>query len=701
MATNVMSAKTNGLAKMAKYTDFLVAAGLVAVVGMMIVPMPTWMLDVLLTLNVSMALTVLLVAIYTVKPLEFSSFPSLLLVATLFRLGLSIAGTRALLLNADAGAVVGAFGTVVVGGNYVVGLVVFAIILIVQFSVITNGTVRTAEVAARFTLDAMPGKQMAIDADLNAGIIDDQEALRRRAYITKEADFYGAMDGASKFVKGDAMAAIIMILVNIIGGLLVGVLQRHMDLMNAVQTYILLTIGIGLVTQIPALLISTAAGLMVTKAASEGDVGNDLTAQILSQPKPLMITGALCGVLMLVNGIPKAPFIIIGLACVALAQALKKQAKVRPTNEDTVVEAPVIPATMTELLTVDPIEVELGYGLIALADPKQGGDLLDRVTAVRRQSAVELGMLIPAIRVRDNMQLKPNMYSIKLRGVAVAQGEIYVGHLLAMDPGTATTQLQGIDTVEPAFGLPATWIADMQRAEAEMAGFTVVDPPSVMITHLTETLRRHAAEILTRQDTQELIDAVKETSPAVVNELIPEVLTLGDVQKVLQNLLTERVSIRDMSGILEALSDAGRFVKDADLLTEHVRAGLARQITAQYQTADGTVHVFTLDPVLEQSIAEGIRQTEVGMQLVLEPTAVQQILNGVRTQVERMAAMGYQPVALCSPRTRLHFRRLAERMLPTICVLSYNELATGAKLETVGMVTLENEDVEDQILQYA
>lgn len=687
--------------KFAKYTDLLVAVSLVVVVGMMIIPIPEWALDVLLTLNLSAALTVLLVAIYTIKPLDFSSFPSLLLVTTVFRLGLCIAATRAVLLNASAGSVVGAFGSVVVGGNYVVGIVIFAILLVVQFMVITNGTIRTAEVAARFTLDAMPGKQMAIDADLNAGIIDEKDAVQRREYITREADFYGAMDGASKFIRGDAIAAIIMIVVNIFGGFLVGILQRHMDFVGAMQTYILLTIGVGLVTQIPALLISTAAGLMVTKAASESDVGSDLAMQILSQPKPLLITAGICCVLLFVQGIPKAPFLLIAGVTFGLARFLKKQADIKPMSDETVVEAPKGPETMTELLSVDPIEVELGYGLIPLADPKQGGDLLERVTAVRRQAAIDLGMLVPAIRVRDNMQIKPNTYLIKLRGIEISRGEVYVGHLLAMDPGTATGHLQGIETTEPTFGLPATWIADMQRAEAEMSGFTVVDPASVMITHLTETLRRHAAEVLTRQDTQELIDAVKETSPAVVAELIPELLTLGDVQRVLQNLLAERVSIRDMGTILEALADAGRFVKDTDLLTEHVRAGLCRQITAQYQTPDGTVHVFTLDPSVEQAVAEGIRQTEVGMQLIMEPGMVQQLLQGTRTQVERMAAMGYQPVALCSPRTRVHYRRLAERMLPTIAVLSYNELASGVKLETIGMVTLEHEDAEDQIMQYA
>ena len=697
--------KPNVFLKVRKYTDLLVAAGLVAVIAMMIIPIPEWVLDVFLALNVSLALTVLLVAMYTVKPLEFSSFPSLLLVTTLFRLGLNIAATRLVLLNASAGSVVGAFGSVVVGGSYIIGLVIFAILIIVQFVVITNGTIRTAEVAARFTLDAMPGKQMAIDADLNAGIIDEHEAVQRREYITKEADFYGAMDGASKFVRGDAIAAIIMILVNVLGGFIIGVMQRHMDFMGAMQTYVLLTIGVGLATQIPALLISTAAGLMVTKAASEEDVGTDLASQVLSQPKPLLITAGICATLLLVRGMPKIPFLLIAVGALVLGRILQQQAA-KPVADETVVEAPKMPETMTDLLTVDPIEVELGYGLIPLADPKQGGDLLDRITAVRRQAALDLGLLVPAIRVRDNMQLKPNTYIIKLRGIEVARGEVFVGHLLAMDPGTATTQLQGIETTEPAFGLPATWIADIQRSEAEMAGHTVVDPPTVMITHLTETLKKHASEILSRQDTQQLIEAIKEQSPAVVSELIPDLLTLGDVQRVLQNLLAERVSIRDTATILEALGDAARFVKDTDLLTEHVRAALCRQITAQYQSAGasgegGTVHVFTLDPAMEQAVAEGIRQTEAGMQLVLEPGLVQRMMQGTRVQVERLAAMGYQPVALCSPRTRIHFKRLADRMIPTLAVLSYNELAPGVNLDTVGMVMVDNETAEDSVVQYA
>lgn len=702
LAVNSMGKqKTINLDLVTKYSDLFVAAAAVVIIGMMIMPMPQWLLDVLITLNITASLTILLVTVYSVNTLEFASFPAMILVSTLFRLALNISATRLILLQASAGSVIGAFGSVVVGGNYVVGVVVFIILVIVQFMVITNGTGRVAEVAARFTLDAMPGKQMAIDADLNAGLIDEKIARERRTAISREADFYGAMDGASKFVKGDSMAAVLMIIVNIIGGVLIGVMQRHMDAMTALQTYTLLTVGQGLVTQIPALLVSTATGLMVTKAASENSLGNDLSREVFSQPKALMVTAIICGVLALIPGMPKLPFLLVAGGGVIVANMFKKQPAKHGTEASEMPEAPKRPESMTDLLTVDPIEAELGYGLIPLADPKQGGDLLERITAVRRHAAMELGLLVPAIRVRDNLQLKPNAYSVKLRGHEVGGGEIYPGQLLAMNPGTATVQLKGIETVEPAFGLPATWISEHQQAEAELSGYTVVDPLTVLVTHLTELIRKHSPEMLTRQDTQTLLDNLKAQSPAVVDELIPQLLTAGDVQKVLQNLLAERVSIRDLATILEALADASRVTKDPDVLAEYVRQSLARQITNQYQSPDGAVRVFAVDPSIEQTIADGLRQTDGGVQLVLDPVTVQRILEGTKTQVERMAASGHQPIALCSPRVRLHYRRLVERMTPALAALSYNELCPGAKLETVGMVTLTNEDTANKIPQYA
>ncbi|HOP79096.1 MAG TPA: flagellar biosynthesis protein FlhA [Armatimonadota bacterium] len=695
--------KASKLNVIAKHNDLLVALAAVVVISMLIMPMPQWLLDVLVTFNITLSLTILLVTVYSVHTLEFASFPAMLLVTTLFRLSLNISATRLILLHGSAGSVITAFGSVVVGGNYVVGIVVFIILVIVQFIVITNGTGRVAEVAARFTLDAMPGKQMAIDADLNAGIIDEKEAQERRKLISREADFYGAMDGASKFVRGDALAAVVMIIVNILGGFMVGMLQRHMDLMTALQTYTLLTVGQGLVTQIPGLLISTATGLMVTKAASESNIGNDLANQMFSQPKALTVTAGICAVLALIPGIPKLPFLLVAAGCGTVAYFLKQQ-PIKPdasaTKAEEAPEAPKQPASMADLLVVDPIEVELGYGLIPLADPKQGGDLLERITAVRRHCATDLGLLVPAIRVRDNLQLKPNTYSIKLRGLEIAGGDIYPGQLLAMNPGTATTQLMGIETVEPAFGLPAIWVSEAQQSEAELSGYTVVDPLTVLITHLTEVLRKHAAEILTRQDTQTLIDNIKAQSPAVVDELIPSLMSIGDVQKVLQNLLAERVSIKDLSTILEALADAATVTKDTDMLSEYVRQALARQITRQYQTGD-TIRVFALDPSVEQVIADGLRQSEAGIQLMLDPVTVQKVLESTKAQVERMAASGNQPIAFCSPRIRIHYRRLVERMIPTLAVLSYNELCSGVKLETVGMVSLENEDSTYQVPQYA
>ncbi|MDO8586201.1 MAG: flagellar biosynthesis protein FlhA [Armatimonadota bacterium] len=689
MAVSLAGPKPERLGRLLKYSDLLVGVAAVVVVGMMVMPMPNWLLDMLLTLNITAALTILLVTAYSTEPLQFASFPAMLLVTTLFRLGLNIAATRLILLNGDAGAVIAAFGNVVVGGNYVVGVVVFAILIIIQFVVITNGTGRVAEVAARFTLDAMPGKQMAIDADLNAGIINEEEAQRRRRTISRESDFYGAMDGASKFVRGDAIAAVVMILVNVLGGFMVGVAQRHMDLATALRTYTLLTVGEGLVTQIPALLVSTATGLMVTKASSENSIGGEMISQI-AQPKALAATAAISGVLAFIPGLPKLPFLMIACGCGALAYLLRHRAapgqEIAPKPDP-----PKAPESMTDLLGVDAIELELGYGIIPLADVKQGGDLLERITAIRRRAAVEMGILVPAIRVRDNLQLKPNDYCVKLRGVEIARGQVYPGQALAMNPGGVTAELRGIETVEPAFGLPAIWIPEAQQSEAELAGYTVVDPLTVLVTHLTELIRSYAQELLTRQNTQTLIDTVKQDAPALIEELVPHVLGIGEIQKSLQNLLAERVSIRDLSAILEALADGGRLTKDTDLLTEYVRQALARQVTSQNQCDDGVVRAFTLDPQLEQMLAEGLRQTDNGVQLVIDPSLAQQVLEATRSQVEQMAAKGYQPVGLCSPRIRFHYRRLIGGMAPTLAVLSYNEISAGTRLETVGMVTLADE----------
>ena len=686
----------SALGMLSRHSDIVIAIVAVMIVGMMIVPLPHWVLDILLCGNIALALSILLVSMYTSEPLQFSSFPSLLLMTTLFRLALNISATRLILLHADAGAVISAFGTVVVGGNYVVGIVVFIILIIIQFVVITNGAGRVAEVAARFTLDAMPGKQMAIDADLNAGIIDEVEAQKRRKNVAREADFYGAMDGATKFVRGDAIAAIIMIIVNILGGFAVGIAQRGMDIMQALQTYTLLTVGEGLVTQIPAILISTATGLMVTKNGSEKSLGLELMTQVFSRPKAIAVTATVFGVLVIVPGMPKIPLTLAaglaGLVAYFLSQNEKQEeldaAKAKAAKA--AAPAPSAPESMTDLIGVDPLALEVGYGLIPLADPKQGGELLDRITMIRKQAVMDMGVLVPAIRVRDNVQLGANEYVLKLRGTEIARGEVFLNQHLAMNPGGATEKLTGTETVEPAFGLPATWISESQKVFAEVAGYTVVDPTTVLVTHLTELIRKHSAEMLTRQETQQLLDAAKEEAPTVVSELIPEVMGVGDVQKVLQNLLSERVSIRDIVAILEALADFAGATKDTDILTEYTRQRLALPICRRLQGPDGKLTVFSFHPSAEQLITDNIRQTELGARLILDPNLVQELLSSIRAQVENLAGRGFSPIALCSPRTRMHVRGLVEQSFPNLTVLSYAEIAPDVNVESIGMVKINN-----------
>ena len=683
------------LGVLARYSDLMIAAAAVMVVGMMILPLPHWLLDLLLCANIALALSILLVTMYTAEPLEFSSFPSMLLMTTLFRLALNISATRLILLHANAGAVINAFGSVVVGGNYVVGIVVFIILVIIQFLVITNGAGRVAEVAARFTLDAMPGKQMAIDADLNAGIVDEAEAQKRRKDIGREADFYGAMDGATKFVRGDAIAAIIMIIISILGGFAIGVAQKGMSLMQAMEVYTLLTIGEGLVTQIPALLVSTATGLMVTKHGSEKNLGWDLLSQVFSKPKAIGVTAAVFAALVLVPGMPKLPLLVAaclaGLAAYFLAQN-EKSAALAEKLQAQQRQVPKAPESMADLIGVDPLALEIGYGLIPLADPKQGGELLDRITMVRKQAATDTGILVPPIRVRDNVQLGANEYVLRLRGTEIARSEVFPEQYLAMNPGGATEKLSGVDTTEPAFGLPATWIPDAQRMHAEVAGYTVVDPTTVLVTHITELVRRHSAELLTRQETQALINAATEEGPAVVNELIPELMGVGDVQKVLQNLLRERVSLKDIVSILEALADYAGTTKDTDILTEYVRQRLSLAICRQHQGSDGKLTVFAFHPAVEQMIVDNVRQTEMGARLILEPGMVQKLLQSIKDQIEKLAQRGHSPLALCSPRTRLHMRRLVEQTFPMLTVLSYAEIAPDTNADSIGMVVLDDAD---------
>lgn len=673
-----------------RYSDITVAAAVILSVVMMIVPVPPGLLSFLLILNISLSLLILLVSLFTQEPLEFSVFPALLLIMTLFRLCLNISTSRLILLEAYAGEVVQKFGSFVIGGNPAVGFVIFLILVVIQFVVITRGAERVSEVAARFTLDAMPGKQMSIDADLNAGIITEAEAKRRRKKIQQEADFYGAMDGASKFVRGDAIAALVIIVINILGGFIVGLLQKGMSFQEALQTYTVLTVGDGLVTQIPALLLSTSAGIIVTRSASEASFGLELSRQLLSYPKALGVAGGILLLLALL-GLPPFPVLVMAGFLGGLAfylnrlskESMLKEAEQQKAKEH---EEAKKPEQMLSLVQVDPLEIELGYNLIPLVDSQQGGDLLDRVVLIRRQLALELGFIVPPVRIRDNMQLNPNTYLFKIKGVEVARGEIMMDHFLALGP-EVQDKFEGIPTKDPTFGLPALWISEEHRDEAELAGYTVVDPTSVIATHLTEVIKRHAHELLSRQDVQNLLDHVKKTYPAVVNELSPDLLSLGEIQKVLANLLRERVSIRDLVTILETLADCARMTKDIDLLTECVRQALGRQIVSQY-LENGKLYVLTLDPKLEQLLREGIQKGEQSSYLVLEPQKAQQLLGKLREGVKKMMEVGHQPIILCSPVVRLHLKRMAEKVLPNLVVLSFNELQPDTEVEAVGMVSL-------------
>lgn len=675
--------------------DLVLSAGIVGILFIMLVPLPPIALDILLTVNISFAVLMILVTMYVHDPLEFSVFPTLLLITTLFRLSLNVASTRLILLHAYAGEVINSFGTFVVGGNYVVGLILFIILVTIQFVVITRGAGRISEVAARFMLDAMPGKQMSIDADLNAGLITEEQARQRRRHIEQEADFYGAMDGATKFVRGDAIAAIIITLINIFGGLIIGVLQQGMSLGDAAATYTILTVGDGLVAVMPALLISTSAGIITTRSASDRDLGTDIAIQAVAYPRALIVSTALLVILGLIPGLPTVPFLLVAGGVLGLYyQVTRTQERTREAEEEKAVAeaAAALPARQPEnveaLLQVDTMEVEIGYGLIPIADPNQGGDLLDRITGIRRQTALRLGIVVPPIRIRDNMSLKPNTYTIKIRGVPVAEGELLPGQLLAMNAGLATTKLAGVETREPAFGLEAVWVAPSQREQAEQAGYTVADPATVLATHLTEIITARAADLLGRQETSKLLDNLKATASALIEELTPTVMSLGEVQAVLRNLLRERVSIRNLETILEILADMGRRTKDALVLTEYVRQGLAPTICQDMVDEQRQLFVMTLDPQLEQMLSESIRETEGTLQLVLEPGLAQRLVAAIQHEAQQMTAQGQQPVVLTAPRVRPHLRRVSAATLPSLVVLSYNEVAQDVQLRTERMVKL-------------
>ncbi|MZQ81573.1 flagellar biosynthesis protein FlhA [Paenibacillus sp. 5J-6] len=676
-----------------KVKDLFVLIGIIGIVLMMIVPVPIPLLDFLLIINISIALMIILVAMNTQEALQFSIFPSLLLITTLFRLALNVSTTRNILSHAEAGDVVRTFGSFVAQGNIVVGFVVFLILVLVQFIVITKGSERVAEVAARFTLDAMPGKQMSIDADLNAGLINEVQARERRQKIEREADFYGAMDGASKFVKGDAIAGIVILVINLIGGFIIGMTMKGMDFSEALQTFSILTIGDGLVSQIPALLISTAAGIIVTRASSEGNLGHDVTKQLTAQPKLLYIvagTLVMLGIFTPIHWFTTFP--IAGLLVFA-GYKMQKNLEREAIKEEQLVEEQQIeevrsPESVISLLQVDPIEFEFGYGLIPLADTQQGGDLLDRIILIRRQCALELGVVVPVIRIRDNIQLRPNEYIIKIKGNTVARGELLLNHYLAMSPGIDDDSIAGIETTEPAFGLPAIWIDESTKERAELSGYTVVDPPSVVATHLTEVIKKHTHELLGRQETKALIDNVRESYPALVDDLIPSVLSIGDVQKVLAKLLKEKISVRDLVTILETLADYGTYTKDPEILTEYVRQSLSRQITQQFTSLGDSLKVITVGPSVEKKIADSVQQSDQGSYLALDPSSSQIIYHRVSEQVSKLIQSGQQPVILTSPTIRMYLRQLLERTLQDIPVLSYSELEPSVEIQSMGVVNL-------------
>lgn len=682
-----------------KIKDLSVIVFILLIVAMLIIPFPTWLLSFLIMTNITLAVLILLNTMSMKEALEFSIFPSLLLIMTLFRLGLNVATTRSILLYGDGGDVVHTFGSFVVGGNVVVGLVVFLILVIIQFLVIVKGSERVSEVAARFTLDAMPGKQMAIDADLNAGLISESEAKMRREKISRESDFYGSMDGASKFVKGDAIAGIIIVMINLIFGIIIGMLQLGYGFNEAAQHFSLLTIGDGLVSQIPALLISTATGLIVTRAASEGNLGSDITSQLFAFPQMLYVTAGTIFLLGLVTPIPLWITVPISLVLATGGYLMQNTVKTKnelgketldPTAEgQEAAEDIKSPENVVSLLSVDPIEFEFGYGLIPLVDASQGGDLMDRIIMIRRQLALELGLVIPIVRVRDNIQLQPNEYRLKIKGNELARGELLLDHYLAMSPGVEDSSIVGIDTIEPSFGLPAKWITEDLKEQAEIFGYTVVDPPSVVSTHITELVKSNAYTLLGRQETKQLIDHLKESYPILVDEVTPNPLSIGEVQKVLSKLLKENVSIRNLPIIFETLADYGKMISDTDLLTEYVRQALARQITNQYITLGDSMKVITISGKVEKLVADSITQTEHGNYLSLDPNVSQRILETMAQTIEQVSIMEQTPIILCSPGIRMYIRQLTERYFPQIPILSYNELESSVEVKSVGVVTID------------
>ncbi|MCI8372770.1 MAG: flagellar biosynthesis protein FlhA [Lachnospiraceae bacterium] len=675
-----------------KKSDIGLGLYILAAIVFLIVPLPSIVLDAMLCINISIAMVIMFDALFVKEVLDMAAFPTILLFTTIFRISLNVSSTKLILGEGDAGQVVETFGSFVGGDNLIIGIIVFIILILVQFMVINKGSERVAEVTARFTLDAMPGKQMAIDADLNTGAISDEEAKLRREKIQQESSFFGSMDGAVKYVKGDAVAGLIITFVNIIGGIAIGVMMGNMEIGDAMNKYTILTIGDGLVSQIPSLLISLATGILVTKASKEADFSDILVRQLFGIPKVLyMVGGALC-FLGTVTPLPFLLFCAVGIMLIVTGRAIAKRAGVAEIVEEVETgeeEAEEMrrPESVVSLLHVDPIELEFGYGIIPLADVNQGGDLLDRVVMIRRQVALELGTEVPIIRLRDNIQLNPNQYIIKIKGIQVSEGEILFDHYMAMNPGFVEEEISGIPTFEPSFHLPALWITESQRERAESLGYTVVDPPSIIATHLTEIIRTHIAELLTRQDVQKLVNNLKETNPTLVDELVPKLLGVGEIQKVLRNLLAEGISIRDLLSIFETLADHAPITRDTDVLTEYVRQTLKRAISNKYFPADEATSVVTLDPKIEQEIMGSVKQTEQGAYLTLEPERIRSIINAVEEETSKLENMGKSSIIITSPIVRMYFKKMTEDYLKDLIVVSYSEIDSSVELQSVGMVT--------------
>ena len=675
-----------------KKNDLFIGIYLLAAVLFFIISIPSWLLDILLAINILVAMVVLFNSLFAKEVLDMASFPTMLLFTTIFRISLNVSSTKLILKNGDAGKVVDTFGKFVGGGNLVIGIIIFIILIIVQFIVINKGSERVAEVTARFTLDAMAGKQMAIDSDLNTGAITDKEAAERRKKLQQETSFFGSMDGATKYVKGDATAGLIITGINLVGGIVMGMVYGGLSINDALSKYTILTIGDGLSSQIPSLLISLATGILVTKASSDGELGDEIVGQLFSMDRVLIMVGAALSVLGILTPLPWYIFVPLGAALIFYGRKLGTkagEAKIEESAEQEENEAQEIrkPENVVSLLNVDPIELEFGYGIIPLADVNQGGDLLDRVVMIRRQIALELGAVVPIIRLRDNIQLNPNQYVIKIKGIQVSEGEILFDHYMAMNPGYVEEEITGIPTFEPSFHLPAIWITESQRERAESLGYTVVDPPSIIATHLTEVIRQHIAELLTRQDVQNLINNIKDNNSTLIDELVPKLMGIGEIQKVLQNLLEEGISIRDLVTILETLADHAAVTRDPDILTEYARQGLKRAISSKYFTVGEVTNVVTVDPAIEQEIMNSVKNTEQGSYLSLDPERSKKIVEALGNELKKLEDMGKNPIVITSPIVRMYFRNLAKDYYKDIIVISYNEVESNVELQSVGMVT--------------